>query len=342
MTISTQPGLVANEGRRRLGQSRLEVSPIGLGCWQFAQGKGYTRGVWAVLAQTTIDAIVAAALEGGIDWFDTAEVYGNGQSERALTTSLHHLRVHPSRVTVATKWLPVPRTAASIGRTIETRLRMLQGYPVGLYQVHQPWSFSSIPAQMRAMADLARAGKIGAVGVSNFSADQMRRASMALRTEGLPLATNQVPISLLDRRIESNGVLDAARELGITLIAYSPLAQGLLTGKYHSRPELANQLPPWRRFRPSASGRVFGRENLARTRPLIDELGTIAAAHGASIAQVALAWLITFYGETVIAIPGATRPEQAAESAAAMRLSLSGAELARLDRVSTPLARRAR
>jgi aryl-alcohol dehydrogenase-like predicted oxidoreductase len=214
---------------------------------------------------------------------------------------------------------------------------MLRGYPIGLYQVHQPWSFSSIPAQMRAMAGLVHAGKIGAVGVSNFSAGQMRVAAAALRAEGLPLASNQVRISLLDRDIEVNGVLDAARELGVTLIAYSPLAQGLLSGKFHERPELASDLPPWRRLRVQGGARVFGRENLERTSPLVEELRRVAAEHGVTVAQVALAWVIGFYGETVVAIPGATRPEQARENAAAMRLALGEAELERLARASASL-----
>ncbi len=326
--------------RRTLGSTSLRVSSIGLGCWQFSQDKGYTQGIWAVLDQETIDAIVAAALDGGITWFDTAEAYGNGQSELTLSTAFHHLRVHPARVLVADKWLPVPRTAASIPATIDTRLDHLQGYPIGLYQIHQPWSFSSVPAQMRAMAGLVRAGKIGAVGVSNFSARQMVAASEALRLEGLALASNQVPISLLDRRVEHNGVLAAARDLGVTLIAYSPLAQGLLTGKFHNHPELVAALPVWRRYHPRVSGRVFGPHNLARTRPLIEELRAVAAGQGASIAQVALAWLITFYGETVVAVPGATRPEQAAESAAAMELRLTVDELARIDKASRLVARR--
>jgi aryl-alcohol dehydrogenase-like predicted oxidoreductase len=324
---------------RRLGQTDIQISPIGLGCWQFSQGKGFTGGLWAVLDQATINAVVAAALEGGIDWFDTAEAYGNGQSERALSAALHDQRVHPSRVMVATKWFPALRTAASIPRTIGTRLRCLQGYPVGLYQVHQPWSFSAVAAQMRAMAGLARAGRVGAVGVSNFSAKQMEQASTALRAEGLSLASNQVAISLLDRRVENNGVLESARGLGVTLIAYSPLAQGLLTGRFQRHPEAVAALPSWRRSRLSPMGRAFGRDSLARTLPLIDELRAIGAAHGVSTAQVALAWLIAFYGDTVVAIPGATRPEQARANAAAMDVRLTEDELARIERVSALVAR---
>ena len=325
---------------RRLGHTDIELSPIGLGSWQFSQGKGYTGGMWAALEQPMIDAVVAAALAGGIDWIDSAEAYGNGQSEHALSSALHHLRVHPSAVTLATKWLPIPRTAANIPRTIDTRLRCLQGYPIGLYQVHFPGSLSSIRAQMGEMAKLVRAGKVGAVGVSNFSARRMEEASTALRAEGLSLASNQVPISLLDRRIESNGVLESARRLGVTLIAYSPLAQGLLTGKFHESAELVAALPPRRRSRVTPAGRAFRDENLARTLPLVEELRSVGTARGVSATQVALAWVITFYGDTVVAIPGATLPDHARESAAAMELSLTKAELSRLERASALVARR--
>jgi aryl-alcohol dehydrogenase-like predicted oxidoreductase len=311
-----------------------------LGCWQFSQGKGLTGGMWAVLDQRTIDEVVAQSLRGGVDWFDTAQIYGNGRSERALSTALHDADVQPGAVAVATKWWPILRTAADIARTIDTRLDCLQGYPIDLYQVHQPWSLSSIGAQMREMAALARAGQIRSIGVSNFSAAQMWRASEALRAEGMILASNQVQISLLDRRIERNGVLETARSLGITLIAYSPLAKGLLSGKFHADPGLAGSLPRDRRLSVSPAGRAYRPRNLARTRALIEELQTIAVAQDATAAQVALAWLIARYGHSVVAIPGASRPDQASANAAAMGLTLTGNEMARLDDVSGRLARR--
>jgi len=324
---------------RTLGETSLTVSPIGLGCWQFSQNRAYSRATWVTIDQDTITEIVRASLAGGVTWFDTAEAYGNGQSELTLSTALHRLRVHPGRVMIADKWLPVGRTATSITRTIGSRLRHLQKYPIGLYQIHQPWSLSPIREQMLAMAELVRAGKIGAVGVSNFSARQMEEASEALGGEGLSLASNQVPMSLLDRRVEQNGVLAAAKDLGVSLIAYSPLAQGLLSGKYHADPELVQALPTWRRLRVGRFGRVFGAHNLARTRPLIDELHRLAEAHDASISQVALAWLITYYGEMVVAIPGATRPAHATQNAGAMRVGLGEEELARIEAASARVAR---
>jgi aryl-alcohol dehydrogenase-like predicted oxidoreductase len=324
---------------RPLGKTEIRVSPVGLGCWQFSQGKGPTGGMWAVLEQEEVDRVVAAALDGGVTWFDTAEAYGNGQSERALSTALRNRSVQAGDVVVATKWLPIFRTAASIPRTIDTRLECLQGYPIGLHQVHIPYSLSSVAGQMRAMAGLVRDGKIRAVGVSNFSARAMERASRALEAEGLPLASNQVRISLLDRSVESNGVLDVARERGITLIAYSPLAQGLLTGRFHRDPGLVRELPPYRRAWWSPASRAFRHRNIERTRPLLDTLRAVADDHAATIAQVSLGWLVTFYGHTVVAIPGASRPAQATANAAAMEINLTAEELDRIDAASLSVAR---
>ncbi|HYK91166.1 MAG TPA: aldo/keto reductase, partial [Acidobacteriota bacterium] len=256
-----------------------------------------------------------------------------------LSTALRDLKVRPGEVVIATKWLPILRTAANIPRTVETRLCCLNGYRIDLYQIHLPWSFSSIQSQMREMAKLLRAGNIRSIGVSNFSARQMEKASEALRAEGLVLASNQVSISLLNRRIERNGVFDSARRLGVTLIAYSPLAQGLLTGRFHENPALASALPAGRRSRLSPASRAYTSTNLARTAPLINELRKVGIAYGVSVSQVALSWLITHYGNTVVAIPGATRPEQAAESAASMNLRLREGELARIEEISARIVR---
>jgi aryl-alcohol dehydrogenase-like predicted oxidoreductase len=324
---------------RTLGRTDVEVSPIGLGCWQFSQGKGATGRMWSALDQETMDGVVGAALKGGITWFDTAQAYATAASARPPRPPLRHLDVEPGKVVVATKWLPILKTAGNIPRTIGTRIECLRPYPIDLFQVHIPWSVSSIAAQMRQMAALVRAGKVRAVGVSNFSARQMERASAALQAEGLALASNQVRVNLLDRGIESNGVLAAARRLGVTLIAYSPLAQGVLTGRYHDDPGRVRALPWGRRSRLSPSSRFLTSAGLERSAPLVAELRAVGEAHGASPAQVALAWLVTHYGDTVVAIPGASRPEQAAAAAAAMDLRLTEAEMASLDGISAAVLR---
>ncbi len=152
---------------------------------------------------------------------------------------------------------------------------------------------------MNAMADLVEAGKIRSVGVSNFNPARMRRAHAALAKRGLPLAVNQVRYSLLDREIETNGVLETARELGVTITAYTPIERGLLSGKYHKDPELLERMTGWRK--------ASMQRNLERTRPLINAMDEMAARYGVTIAQVALNWVINFNGEIVVTIPGATK-----------------------------------
>jgi aryl-alcohol dehydrogenase-like predicted oxidoreductase len=325
---------------RPLGSTDLTISPIGLGCWQFSQGKNLTGKMWSVLDQATMDDIVATALRGGISWFDTAQAYGDGASECALAEGLRHADVEPGSVVVATKWMPLLKPARDLRRNIDARIACLSPYSVDLYQVHIPWSVSPVAAQMREMAALVRAGKARAIGVSNFSAKRMAQAGAALQAEGLPLASNQVRINLLERSIETNGVLDLAREHSVTLIAYSPLAQGVLTGRYHDDPAKARALPWGRRSRLVPTSRFLTPEGLARSAPLIAELRVVGEAHGATPAQVALAWLVTYYDGAVVAIPGASRPEHAAEAAAAMDLRLTAAEVERIDHLSAAIAHR--
>ncbi len=312
--------------KRSLGKTGIQVTPVGLGVMEFSGGGGLLGRMFPVIPQEEKNAIVKASLDGGINWFDTAEAYGMGISEQSLATALKTAGISDEEIVVATKWLPILRTAANIPRTIENRLRFLDGYSVGLYMIHQPYSFSSPEAEMDAMAELVEAGKIRSVGVSNFNPERMRRAHKELQKRGLPLAANQVLYSLLHRAIETNGVLETAKELGVTIIAYTPLASGLLTGKYHKDPELLK--------RKSFFRRSMIQRNLETTRPLIAAMEEIGARYAATPAQVALNWLIHFHGETVVTIPGATRVHQAMESAGAMKFKLSDDEMARLDELS--------
>lgn len=318
---------------RRLGTSDIEVSPIGLGCWQFSQGSGIAGGYWEALMPKTVEEIVAISLHGGINWFDTAEAYGNGKSEESLANALKALNKAPGDVIIATKWMPVLRFAGSITRTIDRRLKCLGGFPIDLHQVHNPTSFSGIPAQMRAMAGLVKSGKIRAVGVSNFSAKRMREAHAALKAEGFDLVSNQVKYNLLDRRIEHNGILETAKELGITIIAYSPLAQGILSGKFHENPNLIRRRPGFRKFMSA-----FREAGLRQSEPLIETLREMAGERRVSPAQIAINWVITVQGDMVVAIPGATRVHHAEQNTGAMEFVLTPEELARLDRVSQAVA----
>ena len=313
--------------KRHLGKTDLQVTPIGLGCWQFAGGKGFlVRSYWNSPSQEEVDKIVKTALNGGINWFDTAEMYGRGSSERALATALCKAGIENTDVVVATKWSPVFRTAGNIPQTIDKRIECLSPCKIDLYQIHLPYAFSSVEAQMDAMAGLVKNGKIRYIGVSNFSAAQLRRAHAALAKHGLPLASNQVIFNLLNRQLETNGVLDAAKELNISIIAYSPLAQGLLTGKFHENPELIQKLPFIRRMRLQG--------HIKKTGNLIKRLEDIAGFHKCSLSEVALSWVVNCHGDIILAIPGATKIEQANQNVGALTLKLTAEEMATLDKES--------
>ncbi|MET0403424.1 MAG: aldo/keto reductase [Cystobacter sp.] len=314
---------------RKLGQSDIEISPLGLGCWQFSEGAGLVGGFWEALAPAIVEEIIDASLRGGINWFDTAEAYGNGRSEQALAAALTRLGKKPGDVVVATKWMPFPRFASSIGATIGTRLAALNPFGIELHQIHQPYSLATIDAEAEQMAKLVREGKIRTVGVSNYSARQMRAMHTALARRGVPLVSNQMPYSLMQRGIESNGVLATAKELGITIIAYSPLAQGLLSGKFHEDPTLIKGRVGPRKYMSN-----FRARGLEKSRPLIEELKRIATGHGATPSQVALNWLVSFHGNTVVAIPGASKRRQAEENVGSMGFTLTQDELRRIDELS--------
>jgi aryl-alcohol dehydrogenase-like predicted oxidoreductase len=316
---------------RELGRTGIRVSPIGLGTMQFAGPSRISSSMYPAIPQAQIDLIIQAALDGGIASFDTAQMYGNGHAERSLVSALTSAGVQPGDVTVATKWNPLGRTAHNIEETIGDRISALSPFPIGLHMIHLNFgSLSTVSAQINAMARLVETDKIGSVGVSGFSARQMEISHRVLQEHGIPLATNQVQINLLNRKIETNGVLDTARRLGITLEAFSPLRSGMLTGKFHDDRSLVGKMTPLRR---ALNG--FSKKRLDRSVPLIGGLKEIGAAHSATASQIALAWLITYYGETVVAIAGATKPHHAAEAAAAMGVALSQDELQRLDELST-------
>lgn len=313
---------------RNLGKSDVKITPIGLGCWQFSKRNNFAGKFWPWLEDDVIHDIVRISLEGGINWFDTAELYGQGASERALSKALTELGKKPGDVIVATKWWPMFRFASNIPATIGERISCLEPFPIDLYQVHQPYGFSSEVSEMEAMAGLVNSGKIRHVGVSNFPAAKMRRAWETLQKSGIPLVSNQVRYSLLDRRIETNGVMDVAKELGITIIAYSPLAQGLLTGKFHENPEMVKTLG-FRSYMPQ-----FKPKAMEKSRPVIDVLKNLALKYQATPSQVALNWLVNYHGDTVVAIPGASKVKHAEENVGTMGFRLSAEDMKHLDDVS--------
>ncbi len=314
---------------RKLGNSNVELSPLGLGCWQFSKNTGFAGKFWPIISEADVNEIVKMSHKGGINWFDTAELYGWGKSEEALASALKSNGLKGDNAIVATKWWPAFRTAGSIKKTINDRLKFLYDHPITLHQVHMPFGLSSVEKEMNAMADLVEAGKIKHIGVSNFSKDKMLRAYEALDKRGLKLSSNQMEFSLLNRKIESNGVMEAAKELGVSIIAYSPLSQGLVSGKFHADPSLIKSRTGWRKYR-----KQFSRAGMSNSLPVINELKKIANQHNVSPSQAALNWLIHFHGETVLAIPGATKVKHAIDNAVAIKFKLNEAELDVLDLVS--------
>ncbi len=279
-----------------------QVSRVGLGTWQFGSrewgyGDEYASG-------GAID-IVARARELGVTLFDTAEVYGFGKSERILTEALGSDR---NEVVVASKVMPIapfPRVVVNRAHGSARRLKLAR---MPLYQVHQPNPLVPDSVIMRGMRILLDDGRIGAVGVSNYSLDRWRKADAAL---GEPVISNQVQFSLATPAPLDDLVPFAEKENRI-VIAYSPLAQGLLGGKYD-----ADHRPGGVR----AANPLFGTENLRRIAPLLDVLREVAGAHDAKPAQIALAWLLGL--PQVVVIPGASSVEQLEFNAAAADLSLS-------------------
>jgi aryl-alcohol dehydrogenase-like predicted oxidoreductase len=301
--------------KRSLGKTDIEVTPIGLGAMEFAGGKGFFKFMLGPVEPETQDEVVKVALDSGMNLIDTAEIYGSGYSERAVARGLKAAGKSPGDVVISTKWFPLLKRGKSLRKSSRNSTERLAPYPIDLYLVHMPLSVSSVETQMNEMADLVDNGTIRAVGVSNFSNDRMVKAHEALADRGIPLAANQVNFSLMKRGIEFNGTLETAKELGITIMAYTPLGQGILTGKLHQNPELLDVMPRMRRNRL--------RGNLKKSQTLIDTLESIASEQNATVAQVSLSWTTTFHGDTVIAIPGASKTYQAEQNAGAMRISLS-------------------
>lgn len=309
-----------------LGPNGLKVSPLGIGTWAWGDQLFWSYGndYGAEQVREAFDA----TLDAGISFFDTAEIYGFGESERLIG---QFMRQTAKPVQIATKFFPLPWrfNAQSVSDALTASLERLQVPQVALYQVHQPFDFLlGKRALMNALADEVQQGRIATVGVSNYSADQMRQAHKFLAARGVPLAVNQVRYSLLTRQIESNGILDTARELGITILAYSPLAQGLLTGKYtaDSARSQGQSLQGARRLDPR-----FNQNGLEKIAPVVRLLQDLGAAHQRTSAQVALNWLMA---QGVIPIPGAKNADQARQNAGALGWSLTEQELERLDRAT--------
>jgi aryl-alcohol dehydrogenase-like predicted oxidoreductase len=304
-----------------LGRSEVRVPRLGLGVMTWGEASGLQRVMPAKSAYGGTDvaeeqAAFEASLASQVNFFDTAGMYSAGGSERRLGEL-----AEGKDVVIATKFPLTPLARAQdLPVALQTSLGNLQRSSIDLYQHHFPSRRVDIPELMGLMADAVEAGKVKAVGVSNYSAAQMRTAHDALAQRGIPLASNQVQYSLLHRQPETDGVLDACRELGIILIAYQPLASGALTGKYldGSRPVGI------RRFREPFRGPKFHALG-----PVVTLLRSIGDRYGRAPGQVALRWLIE--QDNVVPIPGAKNADQVRHNAGAMSFTLTPDEIAYLN-----------
>ncbi|MEM2931580.1 MAG: aldo/keto reductase [Nitrososphaerota archaeon] len=297
-----------------LGRTGLKISQIGIGSWQI--GSKYWGWGREYSEQETIDAI-RRAIELGINFIDTAEMYGDGESERIIGKAIKNMR---DNVVIATKVWPTHLTYDGVLKACERSIQRLGVDIIDLYQIHWPNPLIPLSQTMRAMEKLVKEGKIRYIGVSNFSLKKLIQAQEALRNN--EIVSNQVKYNMVERDAEKE-LLPFAEKNKITIIAYSPLAQGLLTGKYG--PE----------NRPQDNIRkiniLFDKENLKRLQPLISILREIASRRGKTPAQVALNWLIR--KKEVVAIPGVKRQSQAEENAGAADFSLSEDELRMIESV---------
>jgi aryl-alcohol dehydrogenase-like predicted oxidoreductase len=275
-----------------------------------ALGVGTNRWGGPSAGEDGLRAAYAAALDEGTAFFDTAEIYTGGRSERAIGQA----SATDSRpVVVASKFAPYPHrlTAAQLSRALDRSLGRLGLESIDLYYLHFPFSPVSVGTWMNAMGQAVTSGKIRAVGVSNCSASQMDKAARALARHDVRLAANQVHYSLAHRKPEVDGVLDACRELDVALVAYRPLNSGSLS-----------------------SGAAEGSHGSDRPKLLDD----VARARGATVAQVALAWLLQ-RDEHIVAIPGATKADHVRENAGALALELSDEEFVAIDKALAPGSR---
>jgi aryl-alcohol dehydrogenase-like predicted oxidoreductase len=298
----------------------LNVAPLGVGAWAWGStrlwgyGKEYNR--------SDVGKAFRTSMAEGITLVDTAEMYGNGASERIIGEILREGGFEATPI-IATKFAPLPYrfSAKSLLSAVDKSLERLGIETIDLYQIHFPNPIFKINSLMDALAETVKAGKVRRVGVSNYDADQMQRAHDRLASHGVSLASNQVEYSLLQRAPETNRVLEASRDLGVTLIAYSPIAQGLLTGKYGLG------------VRPSGlvrrMGRAFGEQNLKKIEPVLNILREIGEAHDKQPAQVALNWLIT--QRNAFPIPGAKNERQARQNAGALGWEMTGEEAEKLE-----------
>lgn len=295
-----------------LGKSELRVTKIGLGAWQLgSEAWGWEKD----FTEKDAKQVIEVSLEKGINWIDTAELYGNGVSEKLIGKVLGKRR---KAIIIATKVSGFNARYQDVMVACEGSLKRLNTDHIDLYQYHWPNNYVPIEETIRAMEELVRSGKVRYLGVSNFPAPLMMEAQKAM--EKSFIISNQVRYNLLAREIEEE-ILPYCSAKGISIIAYSPIAQGLLTGKYTLHKKPADAL---RKEHP-----LFNEPNYPQVMKFVEVLNDVANNVGKRPAQVALRWLIEKKG--VVAIPGAKNKKQAIENADAMGWKLDDNILKKLD-----------
>ncbi|HET8845196.1 MAG TPA: aldo/keto reductase [Ktedonobacteraceae bacterium] len=314
------------DSQRILGASGLGVPALGIGTNKWGSSRGKSNA--------EIFRTFQAYLDSGMAFFDTAEVYGGGNSERVLGNCM---RKDTRPVFIASKFAPFPTRLSShaLMDSLDASLGRLGLEQIDLYMIHWPYTLLRIDALMDMLALAVRIGKVRAVGVSNYDARQMRRAAARLARYNVPLAANEVHYSLFHRLPETNGVLETCQELNVALIAYRPLESGLLQGQADqpALPALSGQrtslLPlPGQRTRQEQSAK------------LRETLQTIASRHNRTISQVALNWLLC-KDELVIPIPGSTSVTHVLENLGTLSWKLSDEEFTEIDQASDLWRKRA-
>ncbi|HEY9233419.1 MAG TPA: aldo/keto reductase [Phenylobacterium sp.] len=306
--------------RREIGRTGRDVNAIGLGCM------GMSIAYGPPMSEAEAVKLLHQALDLGVDHFDTAELYGFGANETLLGAAFHDRR---DRAFIATKFGPIldPTTRAVGGvdgseanmrRAVEQSLRLLRTDHVDLYYLHRKDPNLAIEETVGAMAKLVEEGKIGAIGLSEVSAETLRRAQTVA-----PITAVQSEYSIFSRDVEKE-VLPLCRETGVTLVAYSPLGRGLLTGTF-----TRDRTPSEGDYRGVNSPRFQG-EAYEANLSLVSEIESLAKARDALPSQIALAWVL-MAKPNVVTIPGTTRLANLQSNLAAADVSLSSDEIARLD-----------
>ena len=308
-----------------LAGSDVTIPLLGVGTWAWGDSSTWGMGTYDTdLTRDSIREAWDASIDAGVTLFDTAEVYGGGESERIIGSLRAADPARAGAVVLATKFMPSPwklNVRGALLASLRASLRRLGTDSVDLYQIHGPISLRSHAALADALAAAHAEGLVRAVGVSNYSVKETRSIAAALERRGLRLATNQIEFSLLRRSPETTGLLAACAELGVVPLAYSPIGQGRLTGKYSA----AHPPPGKRNFSNHPMGVVDG---------VVAELRAVGDAHGGKLpSQVALNWVIA---KGAVPIPGAKNRHQAEENAGALGWHLDGDEVARLDRAALP------